>query len=588
MLSNFKKYSSNPFVGAMIVFGVAFILFIPSLQNKFVWDDVVNVKGEWSEYQAFGFREIRNAFDIRSKKFYYRPLHRISYAIDYTLWGEDPFGFHLTNVFLYALCSLLVYLLALAMLSDYDIRAREHIALFSGLYFAVHPVHVESVSWVSGRTDMLATLFLLAAFLFHIKAGKNVYFFPFAVFAFILSLFSKELAVCFPFVVLAYDLIRDKKFLKVTIGRSFVYLVLFFLYVYMYMHKEGVISSRAASGSFGEDVSLFFDSVDFFFVIKTMLGAYLFYLYKLVFPFSYDSFIAEVPSSTIVAFLSVLIFIFILFVFIEGFKRKKPLLSFLVIFVVFTLAPSVLVSVLRVGVTPLAERYLFLPVGGWAILVVYMIGNILVIRSFKKSFIFFVFLLFFFVHAWVTFDRQYVWRDRASFWAEASLDGGNHPVPLLNYGTALLDEDEVDRAMEKFKEVLQMTTSQDYKWRGEAAYGMGICYLKKGDLISAEKWLEESISVSPKKYKALFQLALVKYQMALKKRSFEELQNAERYAKKALKINPRYSKAYLFLAELYLSYGNVSKAKDYAYKSLQYGLEKHLAIKAQRILNIQH
>ena len=85
---------------------------------------------------------------------YFRPLSSLSLAVDYSIWGPDPFGFHLTNILLHAASSLLVCLLALGL------GTSAGVAWVAGLLFAVHPLHTESVAWIAGRTDVLC--FLLA------------------------------------------------------------------------------------------------------------------------------------------------------------------------------------------------------------------------------------------------------------------------------------------------------------------------------------------------------------------------------------------------------------------------------------------
>lgn len=83
---------------------------------------------------------------------YFRPVSSLSLAIDWAIWGANPFGFHLTNLILHAAASLLVCWLALGL------GLGRGVAWAGGLLFAVHPIHAESVAWIAGRTDVLAFL----------------------------------------------------------------------------------------------------------------------------------------------------------------------------------------------------------------------------------------------------------------------------------------------------------------------------------------------------------------------------------------------------------------------------------------------
>jgi 4-amino-4-deoxy-L-arabinose transferase-like glycosyltransferase len=129
----------------------------------------------------------------------YRPIVILSYALNYKLGGLRPFGYHLANIFLHALNSVLVYLLA------HLIFERKRPALFSALLFAIHPVHTEAVTGVVGRAELLAFLFSLSSLLMYITSKERKGYVLSLAF-FLLALFSKENALILPFVLMLYDL----------------------------------------------------------------------------------------------------------------------------------------------------------------------------------------------------------------------------------------------------------------------------------------------------------------------------------------------------------------------------------------------
>ena len=125
---------------------------------------------------------------------YWRPLSLFSFFSDYQLWGLNPSGFHLFNILLNTFNALLVFLVF------YVLIHRVHYAFLAALFFSIHPAHVEVVSWISGRTDLLSAFFTFTAVLFFIlflKRGKLL-FYGFTAFFFILALLSKENASLFP------------------------------------------------------------------------------------------------------------------------------------------------------------------------------------------------------------------------------------------------------------------------------------------------------------------------------------------------------------------------------------------------------
>jgi len=139
---------------------------------------------------------------------YYRPLITLSAAIDYTLWGPNPFGGHLTNLLLNMLNGLLVYGIARTLPPP---PARE-VALTAGLLFSLHPLHPEAVYWLVGRTELIMTCFVLLSILAYLlyAARRRAIWLWLSILAFALALASKETAVVVPFALTLHRLLyRD-------------------------------------------------------------------------------------------------------------------------------------------------------------------------------------------------------------------------------------------------------------------------------------------------------------------------------------------------------------------------------------------
>jgi len=234
----------------------AFLLYLPSLQNGFVnWDDDAYIYRNPFIY-PFDAAFFRWAFfDFYDAN--YHPLTWISHALDYALWGLNPSGHHLTNNILHAANTFIVVLLVARLMGAVhdpyasattgnsprradppgagDSRFTLIAAATTGLLFGVHPLHVESVAWVSERKDLLCALFFLLSILSYVKyaaltpppsppflKGGDISMSPFgkggwrgifilnkhylfALFFFILALLSKPMAVTLPAVLLLLD-----------------------------------------------------------------------------------------------------------------------------------------------------------------------------------------------------------------------------------------------------------------------------------------------------------------------------------------------------------------------------------------------
>ena len=177
---------------AALVAVVAIAGVFPALGTGFNADDYlilwriksIQAAGDPLGYFKFAFYE------------YFRPLGFLSFALDWRLWHLDAFGFHLTNVVLHALNSMLVFALARRMFSV------THAAI-AGLLFALHPASHEAVYWIAARFDLLATFWALLALLALSKAGKA--WRAAGAVAFALALLSKESAIALVIIAPAWD-----------------------------------------------------------------------------------------------------------------------------------------------------------------------------------------------------------------------------------------------------------------------------------------------------------------------------------------------------------------------------------------------
>src|SRR5687767_888109 len=137
---------------AAVVVAAAVLLYLNSLGNGFVFDDGDVVVGDAH------IRDLGNWRALLADS--YRPLRTITYAVDYAIWGMRPVGFRLTNIALHAANGVLALLIARKLTG----RARAA-ALIAALVLVLHPAQVESVAYISGRRDVLFSVFYLAAFL---------------------------------------------------------------------------------------------------------------------------------------------------------------------------------------------------------------------------------------------------------------------------------------------------------------------------------------------------------------------------------------------------------------------------------------
>ena len=181
--------------------------------GDFVRDDLALVRNNPSlrqEDPSALFTEQSNAIQTWDTYAYFRPITSLSFWIDYRIHGMFPFGFHVTNIVLHLFCVLLFYYVLKKFLSPANYGA----AWLGAAIFALHPFNTWSVTWISGRSTILATIFFLLALAEYIDFRRSGRVLPFylSICAFVLGLLSNELLLLFLPVVILWESIANRPF----------------------------------------------------------------------------------------------------------------------------------------------------------------------------------------------------------------------------------------------------------------------------------------------------------------------------------------------------------------------------------------
>ena len=186
-------------LGACAIALVTLIAYSGSFDGEFVSDDVRRVRDNLyiRSLDAEHIKNIFRNFDGAN----YMPLKVLSLAVDYRLWGPAPRGYHITNLILHIGCAVLIYLILMRLgLSPVA-------ACLTAMLWAVHPLQVESVAWISERKNVLSGLFFFAAFgvylRFSERASVGSYLGVLTLYA--LALLSKMNTMVLPVICVAYE-----------------------------------------------------------------------------------------------------------------------------------------------------------------------------------------------------------------------------------------------------------------------------------------------------------------------------------------------------------------------------------------------
>jgi tetratricopeptide (TPR) repeat protein len=360
MLFKVKKLRLNPTAALAIIVIVTALTFANSLFGDFISDDwpqiANNEKITKLEYVPYYFtRGVWANTEIELEDtFLYRPFFLFTLFFNHQIWGDNPFGYHLTSLLVHIMNTILVFLLLRRLLITGGLIP----PLAGALIFAVHPVHVEAVSWISSLPDLLASLFILSSLTFYIKYTEDgkTHFIVLALVLFFLSLFSKEIAIVFPFVAASYSYIREKKINIFAVGTLLLTVVLYFF-----------IRSWALEGTLGK-LEFTFEG------IKIMFDFIAGYIRLLLFPWPLKYYF-EIPESGISGTGVLILASITLVISLILAVRKKGIPLFAMLWILITLLPAL--SLAFNPIPAFAERYLYLPSVGFTFLITVIVARLL-------------------------------------------------------------------------------------------------------------------------------------------------------------------------------------------------------------------
>ncbi|MBI3610609.1 MAG: tetratricopeptide repeat protein [Nitrospirae bacterium] len=419
------------------------------LANGFGLDDeqiIPNLRLPGQSWNQFLADQIV-APSLKESAVYFRPVVSLSYLLDYALWGYNPFGYHLSIWIAHILNTALVFFLTRGLMRNIGpprgavptdaarLASHAFLPLIASSLFAVHPIHAEAVAWIAGRNDVFCAFFMLLSMVLYIRFRRTGGWLSFgsSMAAFLLALLTKEMAVGLILLFVIYDSLSRSNSGSRWNALGWPTLLLI-LGVYFWMrttnitHPAGGISS--ASGLFS------------FEAVLGMIATFGFYLKLILFPYPHQPFIDALTFSPLFLKFAVLTFVLLLSVAIWTFIRRAVLLSIGLCWFSILIAPAVLVAVMGLALTPVAERYVYAPsvgvfiVGAW--LMMQVPGRLAVVMGRHRvkvwmtaSLIVIAIVAFLGKESW---SRNAVWRSPVTFWEAALAGSPAAGVPHLGLG----------------------------------------------------------------------------------------------------------------------------------------------------------
>ncbi len=553
-------------------------------QNHFVQKGIAGIPDILTHDSFFGWLKGANN-DVAGGR--YRPLSLVSFAIENSIFGNNPGASHFINVLLYAVLGMSVFILLnrLLIIKQTQFSNLIHLPFLTALLFIAHPVHTEAVANIKGRDEILSLLFSIIAiinFIKYIDEEKNKNLFTGFLFLF-LGMLSKENAITFSLIIpISVWFFRSpsyKQFFILTgviLSSAAIFLLLRQTFANPSLDKE--VTELLNNPFYGSS------STEKFATIIYTFGKY---LWLILLPVhltnDYYPFHIEIQSfSSSGTLISLFLCLTILTIGILQI-RKKTIISFSVLF--FAITFSVVSNIFFPIGTFMSERFLFTPSLGYCLLLAYFIS---LVPYYKSGFILFkksknysltpvsdffkirkiqiILILIIGFYSTRTIARNFAWKNNYTLFSADINTSPNSANAHHAIATEFRKAGEKSSILSKRNEFYTKAILEDkkaieiYPNFTQAYYNIGVTNLQMDNVQSAKTALKKSLEIAPKYADALNNLGYCYIQE-------NKIDSALIFCHKASKIDTGYFRPYSNLGAIYLKKMDIEKAYYYFQKA---------------------
>jgi len=422
------------------------------------WDDGKYVY-ENSDIHQLNFQSARTFF-TNPVVGMYQPIPMISYALEYHFFQNNPVVFHFTNLLFHLLNILLLFILMRMLTKNL------FIAFFTALIFAVHPLHVESVAWISERKDVMFVFFYFLSLIFYVKylvKANNIIYLWISLLLFVFSLLSKSAAVTLPLVLLLIDYYKSVPLSKRTIFRKIPFFTLSLVFGIAGIYTQHLIKPDLVP------------IAGFTFIDKLFLasGSFTYYLFSFFVPVDLSA-LHPFPIKTgdflpLRFYFSIIVPLLFIWGLIIIYTSKRISLLFkkdILFGLFFFLITLFLYIYIAVGSALVSERYTYLPYIGLGLIVILIFNRI--IERFNssriiKSTIWAVLLCYMGFYAVASHIRVTTWKNSTILWSDA-VKKDPSVIGYYNLGNAQRETKNYAEALEAYHKALHIDPDYADAW----------------------------------------------------------------------------------------------------------------------------
>jgi len=460
----------------------------------------------------------------------WHPLTWISYMLDSSLFGASATTVHMVNLFWYVGCVILVFFLFL------NLKASIPAAFLMTAFFALHPLHVESVAWAAERKDLLCAFFFLSATLSYLRyAGKNgkQYLYYLTTLFLVLSLLSKPMAVTWPCVALLLDFWPLKRFeseLKKSIYEKipwFALSIITSIITLIVQDKSRAIKSLVEFPLTDRLANAVISYLEYIHQSLLPLELTVFYPY----PYAFD-------HSSVMMACAVLTLISVVAVWQ---RDQRPHLLWGWLFYLGVLFP--VIGIVQVGEQAHADRYMLLPQLG----LIFMAGfsldkNIKKIKIRRLAAV--VITLFIAVLMALTFRQVSYWKNTKTLFSQNLAVAGENELAHFNLGTAYLQSNQFDLAITHLLAAAKMNPADITTFNN-----LGVAYAGMNQDNLAESCFRQAILLDPKVAQPYFHLAELRVKQGLFNEATKYIDEAAQLAPQWKEVNDLRDKVQKLISE---------------------------------------
>ncbi len=525
------------FFSILLIILLGLFAYSSSINGKFIWDDnnlvvhnddIKTFKTIPSVLQSNIAGSLGNIYKS------YRPLQIISYMLDYKIWGYNAFGYHLSNSLLHILVALTLYWLIRAFFDDWVI------SFLCAAIYVVLPIHTEAVSYISGRADSLAALFMLLSFIFYIKYERkaNVALFVISMISYTLALLSRENVIIFPILLLIYSFIFVKPIKKgLFFGISLLSIV--YIILRLTIFKFEILSTDFYS------FTTIWQRLPGVFVAITSYIKLLLIPVNLHMEYGKKLFLYINPLFWLGLIVSIL-----LLYYVWANRRKNKIVSFSILWFYVCLIPHLNLYPINAY---MAEHWLYLPSMGFAIVVAYYLSYWWRQDAFR-AIAFAVTLLLIGTYSLLTLKQNEYWTTATVFCKRTlKYSPDNYKIYSL-LANAYVREQKYNKAITACQKSIKLNPSYSYSY-----FNLGLVYMDLKEYDNAVKYFEISITKNLEFINAYNNMAVCYFEKG-------NIDKAIEISKKIIQMNSRYTRAYYNLVMLYSIKGEISEADKYEKK----------------------